>query len=991
MGWKIPRLSRRAFLKTTGYGTAGLSLLSPISPLGGMVGKAVAKDEQEQEEVTYSICNFCSSLCNLEVTTRTKNGDKRIAKIDGNPNSTLNRGKICARGQAGMRQTYDTDRLKTPMIRVEGTKRGEYKFREASWEEAWKYIEDKQKSAKIQPWEWTMVGGWTSCVFYMNWAVPFAVANQVPNIIASPMQHCVTTGHLGTDMVTGNFNIHDEVLPDFDNAKYILFVANNASIGAVSTCRMVRFAEGRKRGAKVVALDPRCSETAAKADEWIQIRPGTDLAFMLALMKIMMEKGFYDGEFLRRYTNMPFLVYTDDQGELRMVTDEEGRPKVVEEGLGNIRVLEQFSNNNFKEARSTTAQDSTDVDHVHGQEQPGSGGSTRGEDHYAVPSGARQDPHVAAAHTPKDDQTLTFLPALKLSQPVMVDGKPVKTVFEAQLEALAEYTPEWAAAITGIPKETIERISREFGTTRPAIVDPGWHGARFGNALMLRRVQAMVQALTGGIDSVGGWVNSGEVHHKAAHMYKDMEEMGISIDALVGKMHEPLLNLAGLAFIKLVIGAFSDQKGQFFKHGKPGWSWAFSQQEKEAGRFNVALPVMTDTGLHESVKGELQFKGEPYRTRAFLINAANPVRHYYPDTYWREALSHENVELVVAVDVLPSDTVPYADVILPNSTYLERDEPTLYGNGTNQDLALTTRYAAIDPLYDTDEMADILYRLTGIISGNQGQEGFLQMMEMLVGLKAANVKKYYAETQQTHQDRQGKGAFAAACRKASFNFYAERIKTTPQHIDKVLREKGVYHEEDMREILAHQAMPRKMPVPTDSGRVEFFSGLMRAQRDLGHTQDNFQVLAGWIAPEIPDGKALGADEFYFIYGKSPTVSHASTNSNNPVLSGINKFKDDIYKGVWMHPDRAKKLGIGSGDPIRLTNTKSGQEAKGRAYVTRLVHKDTLFIHSSFGVENKALTRTSGDGTATSTLIPHQVEPVVAGFRSQEFTLKVARA
>jgi len=928
MGWKIPRLSRRAFLKTTGYGTAGLSLFSPISPLGGMVGKAVAKDEKEQEEVTYSICNFCSSLCNIKVTTRTNNGDKRIVKVDGNPNSTLNRGKICARGQAGLRQTYDTDRLKTPLIRIEGTKRGEYKFREATWEEAWKYIEKKQKSAKIQPWEWTMVGGWTSCVFYMNWAVPFAMANQVPNIVASPMQHCVTTGHLGTDMVTGNFNVHDEILPDFDNAKYILFVANNASIGAVSTCRMVRFAQGLKNGAKVVALDPRRSETAAQAHEWIRIRPGTDLAFMLALMKIMMAEDLYDDQFLRRHTNMPFLAYTDEQGELRMLTDVEGRPKVAEEGSGTVRVLEKFSNDNFKD---------TEGNH--------------------------------------------FLPTLKLSKPFTVDGKPVKTVFEAQFEELAEYTPEWAAAITGIPAADIARISREFGNTRPAIADPGWHGARFGNVLMLRRVQAMVQALTGGIDAVGGWVNSGELHHKAAHMYHTM--------AQGHEMGAPLANMAGWGFAKLVVNVFSNQGGQFFQHGHPGWSWAFSQQEKEAGRFNVALPVMTDTGLQESVEGRLQFNGEPYRTRAVLVNAANPVRHYYPDTYWRKALSHKNVELVIAVDVLPSDTVPYADVILPNSTYLERDEPALYGNGTNQDLALTTRYAAIDPLYDTEEMADILYKLTGIVSGNQ--EGFLQMIEQLTGMKVKDIKKYYAETQKTHKDRKGKGAFAAACRKASFDLYAERGKTTSEHIDEVLREKGVYHEEAMREILMHQAMPRKMPVPTESGRVEFFSGLMRSLRDRGHTQDNFQVLAGWIAPELPVSTALGQDEFYFIYGKSPTVSHASTNSNNAMLSAINKLKDDIYKGVWMHPDRAEKLGIKSGDPTLLTNTKSGQKATGRAYVTRLVHKDTLFIHSSFGVENKALTKTSGEGTATSTIIPHQVEPVVAGFRSQEFTLKVARA
>ena len=300
----------------------------------------------------------------------------------------------------------------------------------------------------------------------------------------------------------------------------------------------------------------------------------------------------------------------------------------TEEGTGNVHILEKFSNDNFKD--------------------------------------------IAGA---------SFLPSLKLLKPVVVDGKQVKTVFEAQLEALAEYSPEWAAEITGVPVETITRISHEFGNTRPAIIDPGWHGARFGNVTMLRRAQAMVQALTGGIDAVGGWMNSGELHHKAAHMYEAMEH-GYQQGA-------PLATLAGMSFAKMVIGAVS--KGENFSHGKPGWTWAWSAQEKAAGRFNVALPVMTDTGLIESVEGKVQFDGEPYKTRAIIINAANPVRHYYPDTHWKDILSHDNMELVVMVEVLPSDTAPYADVILPNSTYLERDEPTLYGNGVNQDMALTTR------------------------------------------------------------------------------------------------------------------------------------------------------------------------------------------------------------------------------------------------------------------------------------------------------------
>ncbi|MBF0160241.1 MAG: molybdopterin-dependent oxidoreductase, partial [Magnetococcales bacterium] len=227
MTWQLHRLSRRTLMQV-GSGMAGLSLLKPASWIHAT--DAHAATAKAQEETVYSICNFCSSLCNVQATVRTENGIRRITKLDGNPHSTLNRGKMCARGQAGLRQVYDVDRIKTPMIRVEGSKRGEGKFRAATWEEAWSYIATKAKKADIKPWEYTMVGGWTSCVFYMNWAVPFALSNGIPNIIASPMQHCVASGHLGTDSVTGNFNIHDEVLPDYDNANYILFVANNASI-----------------------------------------------------------------------------------------------------------------------------------------------------------------------------------------------------------------------------------------------------------------------------------------------------------------------------------------------------------------------------------------------------------------------------------------------------------------------------------------------------------------------------------------------------------------------------------------------------------------------------------------------------------------------------------------------------------------------------------------------------------------------------------------
>jgi anaerobic selenocysteine-containing dehydrogenase len=935
MAWNFPSLSRRSFLKATGYGGAALTLLQPIEVINQAAATPAATDAKE--DISYTICNFCSSLCNVKVTSRTTNGTKRVVKLDGNPNSTLNRGKMCARGQAGMRQTYDTDRFKKPLIRVEGTKRGEMKFRAVEWDEAWKYIEDKMKEAQIQPWEWTMIGGWTSCVFYMNWSVPFALTNGIPNIVASPMQHCVTTGHLGTDAVTGNFNIHDEILPDYDNAKYIIYVGNNSSIGGVSTCRVVRFAKGRKNGAKVVVLDPRLSETGAKADEWITIRPGTDLDFCLAMLREMLEKKLYDADFLKKHTNMPFLVYQDDSKQWQIVRDAEGHPMVMREGSSEIYVLPSYTNSNSKDINGATVHPALYV-----------------TEETTVPANA-------AAGV----------------------GKKAMTVLQAQFAEIKHCTPEWAEKTTGISADTIRRITQEFGSTRPALIDPGWHGARYGNIMMTRRVQAMIQALNGGIDKEGGWVMSGEFHHKALAQHKAKLE-GKDLGA-------PLTTKAGMDFAMVVVGAFSNPKN--FAHGYPGWAWAYSKQQKEQGKPGVALPVLADEGLKESVEGKVNWDGKPYLTRALFVNAANPVRHYYPDTYWKEMMQHDNMKLIVALDVLPSDTTPYVDVILPSSTYLERDEPNIYGNGVNQDLAMTTRYAAIDPLYDTWEAPDVLLKLTEIIHGKENAlEDLTKHMETLTGMPAKQMQDELKRLQAAGK----KSPFSAACRQIAINEAAKRVHVTPEEFDKVLREKGVYHEENWRDLLKHAAVPHEIPAVTASGRIEFFSSLFELLRSQGNTGAYFNVLAGHIPTECrPDktmDQALGDDEFYFAYGKVPTVSYGSTNSNNPVLAAINTLKKDIYMGVWMHPERADKLGIKTGDKIHLTNTSSGQQTDGHAYVTRKVRPDTLFIHSAFGVENKQLTRSFAmGGTATNKLIPHTVEPVVAGFRSQEFTIRVKRA
>ncbi|SIN70990.1 Tat (twin-arginine translocation) pathway signal sequence [Sulfurivirga caldicuralii] len=931
MAWRFPKLTRRTFLKGTAAAAAATATGTASAHLPSSLEDLMFPEKKRgtlKEEFHHTICNFCSSLCNIEVRTLTDGEHSRIVKLEGNPYSTLNRGRACARGQSGVFQTYDPDRIKTPLIRVEGSKRGEWKFRKATWDEAWDYIAKKSKG--IKPWEWTVVGGWTNCVYYMNWSVSFVLSNEIPNIVASPMQHCVTTGHLGTDSVTGNFNIHDEVLPDFDNAKYIMYIANNGSMGAVSTPRVVRAAEAKQRGAKIVVLDPRLSETAAKADEWVRIRPGTDLDFATAMMRTIMANDWYDAEFCKKHTNLPFLIEKDANNEWQLVKDADGYYLVYDAIRAEVRPVKPFHNRNDEDI-----------------------------------NGNRIDP------------------ALRLPKGVTHNGKPAKTVFEAQLEEVDFCTPEWAAKSTGIPAKDIERIAWEFSHIKPAIIDPGWMGARYNNIQMLRRVQAQLQALIGGIDRKGGWVNGAEVREKVMKMY-EKQAKGEEIE-------HPLAEIGAMPFAQMVVDVFGNPNT--FSHGMPDRGFAYGAMQRAKGNDDwVSLPVMTDVGLPEAVRGELEYNGRKYMAKAFLINGANPVHHYFSDNRWKDLLAHENVELVIAIDVLPADTCAYADVILPNSTYLERDEPATYGNGVNQDLGVTTRFRAIDPIYDTMEVTDILVKMSEILNGKEGVKRFIETVDKLVGLDANKAWQYYEEMVKAGSH----APWHEAYRKLSIEKTAEKHGMTPEELEKALREKGVVYFKTMDELLEEGAMPEKMPVPTGSGRLEFFSTLYESMRVNGRTRaPNFHVLAKWFPAGVEGNKQitrrLKDNEFFFTYGKSPTVSHGSTNANNPVLYAINSFKEDIYTGIWIHPDRAAKLGVKNGDRIRLVNNEDNSlQVEGNAYVTRNVQPETLFMYSSFGTENKALTRAAGFGSAINKVIGYKIDPVVGGFRSQEFTVTVEK-
>ncbi|MEJ2480720.1 MAG: molybdopterin-dependent oxidoreductase [Acidihalobacter sp.] len=921
MTWQFPKMTRRTFLKGAGASTFGVTLFRPdwIKLPGPAKNEVSDWGQTWKTREAYSICNYCSSFCSVRATVEQRDGQERIVKLGGNPRSTLNGDKLCARGQSGFRQVYSVDRIKTPLIRVAGSKRGEWSFRSVSWDEAYAYIAKKSKA--IKPYEWTVYGGWSTCSFYVPETFNFTLANEIPNLITSPTQNCVFNGHLGTNSMTGNYVVHGEVIEDYGNSDYIIACVGNASIGGVSTCRAVRFAEAKEKRTKVVVLDPRASETASKADEWLQVRPGSDLAFMLAMLRELMHGGHYHDTFVRIHSNLPFLCYRDEHNAWQLYRSAKGEPAVVDAVSGRVRFLPPFSN--------------------------------------------RNDADVAGR---------VVNPALQTPDGFTRDGKAMVTVFQAQMAGLENYTPEWAEKITSIPAPTIRRIAAEFGAAKQPLLQPGWSGARYGNMQMLRRTQALIQGLVGGIDRPGGWLFGAEWRGQVAYMQEHIDKPGF-----------PPMGRAGMPFVEWTGGHFSDPNN--FSHGFPAWSVVHRDSIDKLSAHWAAMPTSTDVGFLPAVKGELSYKGKPYQAKAILLNGTNPMRDAR-EKVWRAALSDPALELVVVMDVMASDTAAYADVILPESSYLERDEPSIYGNGVNPDEMLITRNKAVEPLFDTQTLPDVFLKLTGILSGDE--RNYPRALERYTGLPA---RRLVALTEKYRADKV-RDPFNQALRRVRFEAKAAELRVSSEHLEKTLREQGVYPVAQARNLLDRDGMPWKRPLPTPSGRAEFFSNLYGEMRDKFALHDNafFDVFATYIPPQERASKPVDAplenDEFFFTFGMVPTVSHCSPNNDFLPLVGINAFRGDVYHGVWIHPDRAKRLGIRQGQRIELRNAVSGERAEASAYLTHLTREDTLFMYSGFGAKTPALRYARGVGTALNQITGDLTEPVSGGTSNQEYTVRV---
>ena len=197
----------------------------------------------------------------------------RVYKIDGNPKDPKSRGMLCGRGQAGVSFTYDPDRLTQPLIRTGA--RGEGKFRPATWDEA---LDTAAKAMlKIKDTdgpEAIAFFGHTSGDFWFTDYLPQAWGS--PNAAKPSMSLC-TSPREEAALLTYGRSIGNHEPVDWDQTRCIVLIGTHIGEDARNTT-MQDLANARARGAKLIVVDPRFSSVGMKADTWLPIKPGTDLA-----------------------------------------------------------------------------------------------------------------------------------------------------------------------------------------------------------------------------------------------------------------------------------------------------------------------------------------------------------------------------------------------------------------------------------------------------------------------------------------------------------------------------------------------------------------------------------------------------------------------------------------------------------------------------------------------------------------------------------------
>lgn len=255
--------------------------------------KSWPKKDKKHYSIVPTTCFNCESACGL--TAFVDKETNTIRKLEGNPYHPGSRGRNCAKGPATINQITDPDRILYPLKRV--GKRGSGEWERVTWDEVLDDIAARIAKALRE-------GRQNELAYHVGRPGDEGFTNRV-------LQSWGIDGHNShTNICSGGARTgyalwygHDRPSPDHTNAKFILLISAHLESGHYFNPHAQRIIEGKMKGATLAVMDPRLSNTASMADYWMPTYPGSEAAVMLAWVKILLDDGTYNREYMENWVN----------------------------------------------------------------------------------------------------------------------------------------------------------------------------------------------------------------------------------------------------------------------------------------------------------------------------------------------------------------------------------------------------------------------------------------------------------------------------------------------------------------------------------------------------------------------------------------------------------------------------------------------------------------------------------------------------------------
>ncbi|MDE2208716.1 MAG: formate dehydrogenase subunit alpha [Betaproteobacteria bacterium] len=285
-GGRAPTMDRRSFLKRSGL-AAGVGAFASQLPYGTM-RKADAADDtaQVKREVHRTVCTHCSVGCSLDAIVENGVWVRHEPVFE----SPLSLGGHCAKGAAIREHGHGDNRLKTPMKLVNG------KYQKISWDEAVKEVGDKLLDIRKQAGPDAVF--WVGSSKHSN-EQAYLLRKFVSFFGTNNMDHQARICHSTTVAGVANtwgYGAMTNSYNDMENTKCALYIGSNAA--EAHPVSLVHMLHAKENGAKMIVVDPRFTRTAAKADHYVRLRSGTDIAFLFGMLYHIFKNGWEDPKYL---------------------------------------------------------------------------------------------------------------------------------------------------------------------------------------------------------------------------------------------------------------------------------------------------------------------------------------------------------------------------------------------------------------------------------------------------------------------------------------------------------------------------------------------------------------------------------------------------------------------------------------------------------------------------------------------------------------------